>query len=114
MAAHDNLSEHQFDRMYHASPARNRSGIATEGLKVEYDDGAGITAPGIYMSPRPPSGGTSEDVWEVDTSGIALEPDSPEQQREFSDVGGSYYSPTSIAKERLTLLGENDQTPPRT
>jgi 8-oxo-dGTP pyrophosphatase MutT (NUDIX family)/GNAT superfamily N-acetyltransferase len=95
-------ASHSFDVMYHASPRRNRWGIQESGLSTEHDEGYGSTAEGIYMSPHPPSS-THEDVWKVNTRGLRLHPDSPEQMSEFSDVGGSYYSPESILPERVRL-----------
>lgn len=104
MPANDHLGA-QFERMYHASSPNNRHGIIKEGLNVDYDQGEGYTPRGVYMSPQP-STSSHEDVWEVNVKGVKLEPDSPSQMREFQDVGGSWFSSSSIPSSRLRLHRE--------
>lgn len=92
----------QFEKMYHSSPAANRHSISQNGLDVDYDQGEGNTAPGIYMSPHA-TDNPFEDQWEVNTRGMHLHPDDPYQMQEFQDQGGSYYSQHSIPAEHVRL-----------
>jgi 2'-5' RNA ligase len=96
--AHPKIAE-----MYHQSPARNRNYIGSTGLKTEFDNGEGYTEPGVYMSRKPGSSDTDEDIWKVNTQGLRLHPDEPGQMHEFRDVGGSYFSHEDISPDRLTL-----------
>jgi 2'-5' RNA ligase len=91
-----------FSQLYHASSPRNRNSVGSTGLRTEFDQGEGMTEPGIYMSPRP-SPSADEDVWKVDTRGLRLHPDDPGNMEEFQDVGGSYFSHEDIPASRLTL-----------
>ena len=93
----------EFDRLYHATSPSHRHSIRDTGLRVEFEQGYGVTEPGVYMSPRPDEHNTDQDIWEVDARGMRVHPDDPGNQYEFRDVGGSHFSAEDIPPERLKL-----------
>ena len=97
---------------YHQSPKRNRPGIAAEGLRGEFDEGEWGA---VYLSPLPGSptadGPYAEDVWQIDVTGLPVEPDDPNQMREFDDVGGSYLIPGDVPADRVRLLDSSVDAP---
>lgn len=76
-----------------------RESIREHGLQTQYDQGEGVTAPGVYLSPEvSPHRMPYHDVWKVDTSGLTLHPD-----HHGDEGGGEVYSEHDIHPSRLTL-----------